>query len=94
MNSARFAALSKSAQPSHTCACTSVYLDTPGGRVPARERTTQTYGFGDRPEGPDPEIHGDPRTIPSLVQEAAALSPPVFAEVLLSTSIRTERHRV
>lgn len=55
---------------------------------------TQTYGFGNRPKGSELEIHGDPRIIPSSVHKAADLYSPVFAEVLLSTSIRTKRHRV
>lgn len=55
---------------------------------------TQTYGFGNRPKGTDLEIHGDPRIIPSSVHKAADLYSPMFAEVLLSTSIRTKRHRV
>lgn len=39
----------------------SAYLDNPGGRVPVWEHMTQTYGFGNRPKGFNPEIHGDPR---------------------------------
>lgn len=40
------------------------------------------------------DLHGDPGVIQRLLYEAAALYPPVFAEVLLSTSVRTKHHRV
>lgn len=83
------------------CECLSVYLVTPGGRVPVQDHMTQTYGFGNRPkcfacifERSDLEIHGDSRVVQSLVHKEAALYPPVFVQGLLSTSIRTKRHRV
>lgn len=97
LNSARFATVSKSAQLSHAWIRlwrSSVCVHERLPRHRRRLKVTKTYGFGNRPKGSDPEIHGDPRTIPSLVHKAAALYLPVFAEVLLSTSIRRKRHSV